>query len=242
MNILVFHKIVEGSPVDWSDVSLDFFTEMLDFFKQKNLKVTSINNWKNNNTGDAVLTFDDGFCSDFELVYPILRKMKMTATFFIVPNFVGTEGYMTWENIKHLSDAGMEIASHSLSHKYLNNLNEKEVFFELENSKMKIEKMIGKDVDSFAYPYGGCSQKSHKLAAEAGYKNICNSKPGLCKLNSPILSRNSIHSNLNSSNIAKIIFPDQFDLTLQKLGYLLRNGIKQTLGVKNYIKLKEFIY
>ena len=55
-------------------------------------------------------------------------------------------------------------------------------------------------------------------------KNICNSKPGLCRINSTVLSRNSIHSNLTSSNIEKLIFPDQYDLALQKFGYLVRNG------------------
>ena len=242
MNILVLHKIVEGNPVDWADVSLDFFTEIVKFIDHKNLEFTSLTNWKNNNSGNVVLTFDDGFSSDFELVYPVLKKMKMTATFCIVPSFVGKEGYMTWGNIKQLSDAGMEIASHSHTHKYLNTLNDEEIFYELKNSKFKIEQIIGKDVNSFAYPYGNCSLKSHKLAVEAGYKNICNSKPGLCRINSTVLSRNSIHSNLTSSNIEKLIFPDQYDLALQKFGYLVRNGIKKTIGVSNYLKLKELIY
>ena len=123
MNILVLHKIVEGDPVDWADVSLNFFTEIVEFIKLRNLEFTSITNWKNNISGNVVLTFDDGFSSDFELVYPILKEMRMSATFFIVPNFVGKDGYMSWENIKQLSDDGMEIASHSLTHKYLNTLN-----------------------------------------------------------------------------------------------------------------------
>jgi peptidoglycan/xylan/chitin deacetylase (PgdA/CDA1 family) len=221
---------------------LDFFTDLLKFIKNRNLKVTSINNWQKNNIGDIVLTFDDGFSSDFELVYPLLKQMNITATFFIVSDFVGNKGYMTWENIKQLSDSGMEIASHSVTHKYLNALNDKKIFFELNNSKIKIEQMIGKEVSSFAYPFGSCSRKTHKFAAEAGYKNICNSKPGLCRFNSTILSRNSIHSNLNSSNIDRLVFPNQFELTIQKFGYLVRNGLKQTLGVKNYIKLRESIY
>ena len=242
MNILILHKVVEGNPVEWADISLDFFTDLLKVVKNRNLKVTSINNWQKNNIGDIVLTFDDGFSSDFELVYPILKEMNITATFFIVSDFVGTKGYMTWENIKQLSDSGMEIASHSATHKYLNTLNDKELFFELKNSKMKIEQMIGKEVDSFAYPYGSCSGKTHKFAADAGYKNICSSKPGLCRLSSTILSRNSIHSNLNSSNIDRLVCPNQYDLVFQKFGYLVRNGLKQTLGVKNYIKLRESIY
>ena len=242
MNILVLHKIVEGAPVNWEDVSLNFFTEIVQFIKYRNLEVTSISNWKNNNSGNIVFTFDDGFSSDFELVFPILKEMGMSATFFIVPNFVGTEGYMTWENIKQLSDAGMEIASHSCTHQYFSTLNEEEIFDELKNSKNTIEKIIGKDVDSFAYPYGNYSLKSNQIASKAGYKNICNSMPGLGRLNSTLISRNSIHSNLNSSNIEKFIFPSQYSLAIQKFGYSIRSGIKKTIGINNYLKLKELIY
>jgi len=242
MNILVLHKIVQGNPVDWADVSLNFFTEMLHFIKQRNLEVTSINNWKKNSTGDVVLTFDDGFVSDFELVFPLLIDLNMTATFFIVPDFVGTKGYMTWENLKQLSDAGMEIGSHSLTHKYLNTLSEKDLFSELRNSKIHIEKMIGKEVNSFAYPFGGCSQKTHKFGFESGYKNICNSSPGLSSFKKKILSRNSIHSNLKSTDLERLIFPTEFELTFQKFGYMIRTGLKHVLGVKNYVKLRKFIY
>ena len=242
MNILVLHKIVEGHPVEWADVSLNFFTDLLKFIKSNNLIVTSINNWKNNNIGDVVLTFDDGFSSDFEFAYPLLKQMNIPATFFIVPDFVGTKGYMTWGNIKQLSDSGMEIASHSMSHKYLNSLNNETILLELKDSKIKIEQMIGKEVNSFAYPYGDCSRKTNKLATEAGYINICNSKPGLCRFNSTILSRSSIHSNLKSSDMDRLIFPNEFEQTFQKFGYIVRTGLKQTLGIKNYVKLRELIY
>ena len=198
MNILVLHKIVENKPKEWSEVNLVFFKNLLNNIIHNNLKLTSLSEWKKNNIGDIVLTFDDGLISDYELVYPLLRKMNLKATFFIVADFVGKSGYLNWDNIKEMSNSGMEIASHSSSHKYMTNLEVSQIKYELEISKIKIEKEIGKEIDSFAYPYGDCSNKLNRLAFEAGYKYICNSRPGLNDLNSSILSRNSIHSNIRS--------------------------------------------
>ena len=201
MNILTLHKIVKTAPEEWADINLVFFNQILKFIHQKNLEMTTINNWKINKSGDIALTFDDGFSSDFEIVFPLLQRMNTAATFFIVPDFVDKNGYMSWQNIKQLSDSGMEIASHSKTHQHLNTLSNKKLFLEFKNSKMIIEQMIGQEVHSFAYPYGSCSKDTHKLAFQAGYKNVCNSKPGLCSLNTNILSRNSMHSNLKFSDL-----------------------------------------
>ena len=242
MNILVLHKIVENKPKEWSEVNLVFFKNLLNNIIHNNLKLTSLSEWKKNNIGDIVLTFDDGLISDYELVYPLLRKMNLKATFFIVADFVGKSGYLNWDNIKEMSNSGMEIASHSSSHKYMTNLEVSQIKYELEISKIKIEKEIGKEIDSFAYPYGDCSNKLNRFAFEAGYKYICNSRPGLNDLNSSILSRNSIHSNIRSSDINRVLFPKQYEIAFQKIGYEARSILKKSLGVNNYLKLRELIY
>lgn len=242
MNILVFHKIVENTPTDWADVSLSFFNKLLESIAQKDLNIAPLNEWKNNNFGDIALTFDDGLSSDYEFVYPILCEMNLKATFFVISDFVGKGGYLSWENIKEMSDSGMEIASHSSSHRYMTNLKTREVRSELENSKMKIEDNIGREVRSFAYPYGDCSDKLNKLVIEAGYSNICNSKPGLNRLNSNLLYRNSIHSNIAVSEINRVLFPKQYEIALQKIGYESRRMIKKSLGINNYLKLRKLIF
>mgnify|MGYP006105903715 CR=1 FL=1 len=242
MNILVFHKIVENTPTDWADVSLSFFNKLIEVIVQKDLTIASLHEWKNNNIGDIALTFDDGLSSDYEFVYPILCEMNLKATFFIVTDFVGKSGYLSWENIMEMSNSGMEIASHSSSHRYMTNLKITDVRDELENSKMKIEENIGKEVCSFAYPYGDCSEQLNKLVIEAGYNNICNSKPGLNHLNSKILYRNSIHSNIATTEINRVLHPKQYEIALQKIGYGARGIVKKSLGINNYLKLRELIF
>ncbi|NIO19354.1 MAG: polysaccharide deacetylase family protein, partial [Candidatus Aenigmarchaeota archaeon] len=69
-----------------------------------------------------IFTFDDGFISDFEISFPLLRERGLTATFFITVGNVGYPGYATVGQLKEMAEAGMEIGSHGLTHRYLINV------------------------------------------------------------------------------------------------------------------------
>ena len=183
LNVLVFHRVVEGDISEWADVKVSLFKQFLITAKSNNQVIVSINDWSKNNFGDLAFSFDDGYLSDYEVVFPLLIKFNIFATFFIVPEFVNQKGYMTWIQIKEMSDAGMEIGSHSMTHPYMTTLPTEQLLRELKDSKMQIEQCIDKEVVSFAYPFGDCSGQTHKAAIEVGYKNICISRPGMSKIN-----------------------------------------------------------
>tara|TARA_A100001011_G_scaffold387544_1_gene465497 strand:+ start:30 stop:917 length:888 start_codon:yes stop_codon:yes gene_type:complete len=62
--------------------------------------------------------------------------------------------YLNKKEIKYLVSLGMIIGSHSESHPLLSKLSYKKQFIELKNSKVFLEKIINKKVDTFCYPYG----------------------------------------------------------------------------------------
>lgn len=66
-----------------------------------------------------VLTFDDGCASHATLVAPILKEMGFGATFY-VSNFgrfeTRKDWYLTWEQMKAMADAGLEIGNHTHGH------------------------------------------------------------------------------------------------------------------------------
>jgi len=242
LNILVLHSIVRDQPREWVDVNLDRLTELLTTIKQNNQSITRIDHWQETGLGQVALSFDDGHASDYDIVLPLLQAHDATATFFITPNFVGREGYLSWPQVKRLHEAGMEIGSHSLNHPYSTAITIEKLMIEMQQSKLQIEQQIGAEVKSFAYPFGDYSQRTHQLAIAAGYKFICTSKPGLCKTNSVIMGRNSIHSNTSMQDIKKLLNASRLYLLQQKFNYAIRYTLKRALGVNNYIKLKQLIY
>ena len=242
LNILVLHSIVQDQPREWADVKLDRLTELLTSIQQNHQSITRIDHWQETGLGQVALSFDDGHVSDYDIVLPLLQAHDATATFFITSNFVGREGYLSWTQVKRLHEAGMEIGSHSLSHPYSTTISQEELMIEMQQSKFQIEQKIGAEVRSFAYPYGDYSQRTHQTAIAAGYKYICTSKPGLCKTNSVIMERNSIHSNTITQDIEKLLNPSRLYLLQQKFKYAIRHILKRSLGVNNYLKLKQLIY
>jgi peptidoglycan/xylan/chitin deacetylase (PgdA/CDA1 family) len=242
LNILVFHKIVETEIREWADVKITLFIQLLKAAKRKNQAIVSIRDWAENDSGDLALSFDDGHRSDFEIVLPLLKEYGVQGTFFIAPNFVGKREYMSWEQIRTLGEAGMEIGSHSLTHPYMTTLSTEQLFLELNDSKAQIEQNIGEEVVSFAYPFGDYSGRTHKVAIDVGYKNICTSKPGLCKPKISTLSRNSVHSNIVSDKLDQLLNPSASTIFKKQTAYSIRYGLKRVLGVNNYIKLRNSIY
>lgn len=119
----------------------------------------------------VALTFDDGYDNHATEVLPILRSYGYVATFYIISGDVGREGYVTWEQLRELRDAGMEIGAHTVSHAALTALSLAEARAEIVNSKAEIEQQLNSTVTSFSYPSGDYNEAVAALVREAGFTN-----------------------------------------------------------------------
>ena len=76
-----------------------------------------LSNGSTNQQKVVVLTFDDGYESQYSNAKPILDKYGFKATFAVVCNYVGSaDNRMTWKEIKSLQQEGHDVASHSMNH------------------------------------------------------------------------------------------------------------------------------
>ncbi|MBT4805356.1 polysaccharide deacetylase family protein [Candidatus Woesearchaeota archaeon] len=166
--ILMYHEISDKDN-DWC-VSLQQFEKQLQFLKDNSYKTISLTELKNGINEDKetdekliVLTFDDARKGVYDFAFPLLKKFNFTATISVVPDWIDGKNipeeefyslFMSWNELKELSDSGFEIASHSLSHQNLTKLSEEELVKELSESKRIIEEKLGDEVKHFCYPYG----------------------------------------------------------------------------------------
>jgi peptidoglycan/xylan/chitin deacetylase (PgdA/CDA1 family) len=123
----------------------------------------------------------------YAIVYPLLKELGIKATFFIVPNYVGTVGYMNWDQMREMAQyrtpEGKRLfffESHSLRHSRLGELSEEDVRYELSESKRIIEEELGDTVTVIALPFGSGAQEDHVMLAalKSGYNMIRTSTPG----------------------------------------------------------------
>ena len=81
-------------------------------------------------TDVAIITFDDGDLSMYAIAYPLLKELVIKATFFVVPDYVGEIGYMSWDQICEMASYRNALGhklffsydSHTLSHQPLGEL------------------------------------------------------------------------------------------------------------------------
>ncbi|MBK9944162.1 MAG: polysaccharide deacetylase family protein [Kouleothrix sp.] len=117
------------------------------------------------------LTFDDGYEDAYTNALPILQRYGMVGTFYIVNSLVGQPGYMTWDQLAVLRDAGMELGAHSVSHLNLTTLDQATAAAEIGQSKTDLESRLGISVSSFCYPAGFYDATTEVLVQAAGYSN-----------------------------------------------------------------------
>jgi peptidoglycan/xylan/chitin deacetylase (PgdA/CDA1 family) len=125
------------------------------------------------------LTFDDGYADFPREVVPVLRRHGFTATAYVVAGRMG--GHNAWDadaprkplvtiaQVRAMAEAGMEIGSHSLSHRRMPGLPPEELALETRRSKELLESVVEGPVTGFCYPYGAVDDAAMDAVREAGY-------------------------------------------------------------------------
>jgi peptidoglycan/xylan/chitin deacetylase (PgdA/CDA1 family) len=103
----------------------------------------------------------------------------MTATFFVTTDWIGTPGFMSWDQLRQLSDWGMSVQSHTVSHPFLSELERDRLREELTLSKLVLDRELGQETTQIALPGGNGPKRSlRSLLGEAGYRVVAGSRWG----------------------------------------------------------------
>jgi peptidoglycan/xylan/chitin deacetylase (PgdA/CDA1 family) len=127
----------------------------------------------------VVLTFDDGFRNFYTEAFPVLSEFNFRATVFLVTDFCGGHNdwsgnpkelprseLLDWKEIRELDETGIEFGSHTKTHPDLTRLSTNDMTTEMLDSKAKISYALGRDVSTFAYPYGRSNHEVRRIALE----------------------------------------------------------------------------
>ena len=133
-----------------------------------------------------VLTFDDGYVDNFQVAFPILKQNGFCGTFFIITDLAGRPGYMNWDQIRILAEAGMDIGSHSKTHPDLSTASAKVVADQVKGSTEVLERELGRQIKLFCYPSGKYNSSVVTILQENGYQAAVTTNSGRARAeNSP---------------------------------------------------------
>jgi peptidoglycan/xylan/chitin deacetylase (PgdA/CDA1 family) len=120
------------------------------------------------------VTFDDGYRSTVEHALPVLRARSIGATVFVDTGRLNSGGRALQDaDVRALSDAGVEIGSHTVTHPNLTELDDESLRRELTDSRTRLTALTGTDVAGFAYPFGRYNARVNSAVQAAGYTYAC---------------------------------------------------------------------
>ena len=187
--VLMYHDIKDddfdlstAAPKDRPYIqTISQFTDQAVYFKRQGFKTVLVRELAEYNEArkGVSITFDDGDLSNFTVAFKALAQRGLRATFFITTDFIGKPGRVTWEHLREMHAAGMEIGSHTVTHPYPSELTDTQLYYELSQSKVILEDGLNAKVNSFSMPTGFYNANVKRMASQCGYDYVCTSFAGV---------------------------------------------------------------
>ena len=119
----------------------------------------------------VILTFDDGYLDMYDHVFPVLQEYGFTGTFFIISDYIDQEreGYMTWDMVTEMAQAGHRIESHSKTHPDLSQKSRDGLIYEILGAQETIAAHTGARPRYFCYPGGTYNDETIAVLKELDY-------------------------------------------------------------------------
>jgi peptidoglycan/xylan/chitin deacetylase (PgdA/CDA1 family) len=198
--VVAFHRVRDMAGSDGLTIGVDMFERYCRFFT-RHFRVTSLPDLVHRLeqgrglNRDLAITFDDGYRDNFENAVPVLEKLSLPATFFVVTEWIGTDvvpswdrqqgvrhPWMTWDQVRSLQRKGFDVGAHTRTHADLGRVLEVEAKEEILGSRLELERQLGAPVELFAYPYGGrkhLADANRDLVKAAGFRCCCSCFGGI---------------------------------------------------------------
>jgi len=186
--ILLYHHVAIDSPPSTS-ISPEAFRGHLDYLRDNDFSVIPLDQLIEGLKNKEILpdkavaiTFDDGYISIYQTAFPMLQSYGFPFTLFLSTGPIDRQqnNYMSWEQVKEMSDAGVIIANHMIEHPYMLEREDSESDTdwiarqesELLSAEQRILDETGQSHRYLAYPYGEFDLKIKDMLAEHNFVGL----------------------------------------------------------------------
>ncbi len=131
-----------------------------------------------------VLSFDDGYLSDYTVALPTLRRHRWPGVLDLAVRNVTHGDIEPWQ-VRRLIAAGWEIDAHTISHVDLTTLDAARLREEVAGSQTELRRMFGRTPEFFCYPLGHYDARVVSAVKAAGFQGATTENPGTARADEP---------------------------------------------------------
>jgi peptidoglycan/xylan/chitin deacetylase (PgdA/CDA1 family) len=205
-------------------------------------KPTLVTNWKSEASA-VFITFDDGGKSALKAA-EMLENKGWRGHFFITTGKIGTETFISKEEIIELHRRGHVVGSHSDSHPLrMASLSRREIFDEWLTSTEKLAEILGEKIRAASVPGGLYSKKVAECAAENGIEFLFNSEPTTSirrVRNCLIFGRYAVQNWMKAPEVSTIAAGNLSPRLKQSLIWNAKKPLKK-IGGETFLKIRKFL-
>ena len=144
--VLMYHQVISNGEPDALCVTTEQLTKQLQHICDKGYTAISVQQLIDHYylktplpKKPVLLTFDDGYQNNFTNLYPLLIKLNLKATIFLTPHFIaqhsiGSNTYLSFEEIKQMDEKYIEFALHTFSHQSYSELSLPDITTDIEKT------------------------------------------------------------------------------------------------------------
>lgn len=192
-DILMLHRVVEQRSDNPSqrglEVTPDFLEQTILDYRQKGftfIKIDElpISNFQFplfNSSLFVCLTFDDGYQDNYDIAYPLLKRLEVPFAVYVTTGFIDNRLPMWWypgeklgintESLKMLdADPLCTIGAHTISHPRLDTLSLDDQQKEIAHSRQELETLLGHAVHHFSYPHGAYNADTLTIVKQQSFR------------------------------------------------------------------------
>lgn len=245
--ILLYHRLISKEAADKGEINNDemifvsydtVFAEQMEYLHKAGYTTINLDDYLAIRTGGkplpdkpVLITFDDGYLSNYTMAYPALKKYNQKAVIFVSPEpdehtrqqVDGIDGFLTDQQMCEMSENNISIQSHTLTHCILAELDDEAINYELEESRRRLAEVTSLPVDHIAIPRAGYNRRVKRLIKRTSYKTVCcNNKGSSNGFSNPLaLPRLVIERDMSIEDFSNYLTP-RFSLVLRLIGNIKR--------------------
>ncbi|MEW5798542.1 MAG: polysaccharide deacetylase family protein [Bacteroidota bacterium] len=195
IKILMFHRVVTNESLALKHpfcLHVSEFRRHIEWLDQHGFVPITLEDYRLYYDGQLdlprkpiILTFDDGYLDTYEVAFPVLSEFGMKGVVFVLGDRSVKNNTWDWKyngspaplmenhHLLEMSEAGIEIGAHSMTHAKLTMLDERTAWNEISRSRILLEIVLNKPVLSFSYPYGFVNESVKRMVSDAGFTHAC---------------------------------------------------------------------